>query len=368
MSAYEDLKQRVRGEPQRWLVTGAAGFIGSNIVETLLRLDQQVTGLDSFATGHRGNLEQVRALVSEAQWRRFEFVEGDIRELEACRWACRGAKYVLHQAALGRVVRSIEDPLSSHQSNVSGFVNMLIAARDAGVARFVYAGSSATYGDHPGLPKVEPQIGRPLSPYGLTKYVNELYADIFQRCYGLGTIGLRYFNVFGPRQDPDNPYAAVIPAWIAAMIRGTPVYMNGDGTTTRDFCYVGNAVQANLLSATVDNPDAVNQVYNIAANEQTSLAELFETLRALLARRFPHVAAVTPEYRDFRRGDVKFSRADIGKATRLLGFRAAMRVAEGLEKTVEWYADRLAAEEAPRKKRADMVPPEQPAARAHHTA
>ena len=347
MCAYEDLKQRIRGNPERWLVTGAAGFIGSSLVETLLRLDQQVTGLDNFATGRRDNLEQVRAGLSEAQWRRFEFIEGDIRNLETCNRACRGARYVLHQAALGSVVRSIEDPLSSHQANVSGFLNMLIAARDAGVGRFVYAGSSATYGDHPGLPKVEPQIGRPLSPYGLTKYVNELYADIFQRCYGLGSIGLRYFNVFGPRQDPDHPYAAVIPAWIAAMIRGTPVYLNGDGTTTRDFCYVGNVVQANLLAATVENPDAVNQVYNVAANEQTSLAELFEMLRALLARRYPHVQSVVPEYRDFRVGDVKFSRADIGKAKRLLGFRAAVRRAKVLAASASSRLAQAAATNAP---------------------
>ena len=368
MSAYEDLKHRLRADSRRWLVTGAAGFIGSNLVESLLRLDQPVTALDNFSTGHRHNLEQVRAAVSDSQWRRFEFIEGDIRDLDTCRWACRGARYVLHQAALGSVVRSIEDPLSSHQSNVTGFVNMLIAARDAGVARFVYAGSSATYGDHPALPKIEPQIGRPLSPYGLTKYVNELYADIFERCYGMGSIGLRYFNVFGPRQDPDNAYAAVIPAWIAAMIRNAPVYVNGDGTTTRDFCYVANVVQANLLAATVDNPDAVNQVYNIAANEQTSLNDLFQMLRALLARRFPHVESIQPEYRDFRQGDVKFSRADIGKARRLLGFRAAVRVQQGMERTVDWYAGRLTQAAEAEEVSPKMIPAAQPATPTHHTA
>jgi UDP-N-acetylglucosamine/UDP-N-acetyl-alpha-D-glucosaminouronate 4-epimerase len=368
MSAYEDLKHRLRGDAQRWLVTGAAGFIGSNLVETLLRLEQQVTGLDSFATGHRDNLEQVRAAVSDAQWRRFEFVEGDIRDLDMCRWACRGARYVLHQAALGSVVRSIEDPLATHQANVTGFLHMLIAARDAGVARFVYAGSSATYGDHPALPKIEPQIGRALSPYGLSKHLNELYADIFERCYGLGSIGLRYFNVFGPRQDPDSAYAAVIPAWIAAMIRNTPVYVNGDGSTTRDFCYVGNVVQANLLAATTANPDAVNQVYNIAANEQTSLNELFEMLRTLLARRYPHVLQIAPTYRDFRQGDVRFSRADIGKARRLLGFRAAVRVPQGMERTVDWYAARLMAEPAPEPETAPMVPTAHAPTPTHHTA
>src|SRR5439155_8019068 len=271
MTAYEKLRTGLKRKPRAWLVTGAAGFIGSNIVETLLGLDQKVVGLDNFATSKKKNLEELKALVAPAQWSRFNFIAGDIRDLKVCQRACRGADYVLHQAALGSVPRSIEDPLNSNESNVTGFLNMLVAARDHRVKRFVYASSSAIYGDHPGLPKVEAVIGGPLSPYAVTKYVNELYADVFARCYGVETIGLRYFNVFGPRQDPDGPYAAVIPKWIAAMMKNIPVQINGDGETSRDFCYIDNVVQINLLAATTTNPKAVNQAYNVALNEQISL-------------------------------------------------------------------------------------------------
>ncbi len=341
MKSYEDVLEGIRSRPRTWLVTGAGGFIGSHLVESLLMLDQTVIGLDNFATGKRDNLEQVREAVGEARSRRFRFIEGDIGSAKTCRKACQSVEVVLHQAALGSVVRSIEDPLASHATNVTGFVNMLAAARDAGVARFVYAGSSAAYGDHPRLPKLESHVGKPLSPYGLTKYVDELYADIFARCYGFPSIGLRYFNVFGPRQDPDGAYAAVIPKWIAAVIRNETVDINGDGTTTRDFCYVDNAVQANLLAATIDDPAAVNQVYNVALNEQTSLNELFTMIRELLAPRFPHARALRPVHRDFRQGDVRYSRADICKARRLLGYRPAWRVLPGLERTIEWQVARL---------------------------
>lgn len=338
MTTYEALRARLTGGPHTWLVTGAAGFIGSHLVEALLELEQKVIGLDNFATGQRRNLQQVRAAVGDIRWRRFRLIEGDIRVLDTCREACRAVDYVLHEAALGSVPRSMADPLTTHECNVTGFLNVLLAAREAGVARLVYAGSSAVYGDHPGLQKVESELGRPLSPYAASKYVDELYAEIFARCYGFPAIGLRYFNVFGPRQDPNGPYAAVIPLWIAAMIRNDPVCINGDGETARDFCYVDNVVQANLLAATVEDPAAINQVYNIAVSGKTTLNELFEIIRSLLEPRYPRVRNVKPAYRSFRPGDVRLSQADIGKARRLLGYQPLWRVREGLARTIDWYA------------------------------
>ncbi|GFE58645.1 SDR family oxidoreductase [Geobacter sp. AOG1] len=336
-SVYEVLKQELKSNPKTWLVTGCAGFIGSNLLEQLLKLDQAVVGLDNFVTGKRRNLDEVASLVSKEQWARFRFIEGDIRDLATCREACSGVDYVLHQAALGSVPRSIDDPITSNASNVTGFLNMLVAAKDAGIKRFVYAASSSTYGDHPGLPKVEDTIGRPLSPYAVTKYVNELYADVFARCYGMESIGLRYFNVFGPRQDPDGAYAAVIPKWIASLLRGEPVYINGTGETSRDFCFVQNAVQANLLAATVDNAEAVNQVYNVAVNARTSLVELFNLLRDGLAERRPALKECQPVFRDFRAGDVLHSQADIGKAGRLLGYAPTHTIGRGLDEALGWY-------------------------------
>jgi len=329
-----------------WLVTGCAGFIGSNLIETLLEKGQRVVGLDNFATGFQHNLDQVEAAVGAQKWANFRFIRGDIRSLETCHEACKGVDYVLHEAALGSVPRSIDDPIASHESNVTGFLNMLVAARDAKVKRFVYAASSAAYGDHPGLPKVEETIGRPLSPYGAGKYMNELYADVFGRCYGLQTVGLRYFNVFGPRQDPDGAYAAVIPKWIAAMLRDETVYINGDGETARDFCYIDNVVQANILAATVQNDEAVNRVYNVALGDQTSLNQLFTSLRELLQERDPDFNCAPAVYRDFRAGDVRFSRADISKATKLLGFKPTVRVHDGLERALEWYVASLSPERA----------------------
>ncbi len=326
---------------QTWLVTGCAGFIGSNLIESLLQRGQKVVGLDNFSTGFQHNLDQVEAAVGRETWKRFRFIEGDIRSLDTCREACKGVDYVLHEAALGSVPRSIDDPIASHESNVTGFLNMLVAARDARVKRFVYAASSAAYGDHPGLPKVEEIIGRPLSPYGAGKHMNELYADVFGRCYGLETVGLRYFNVFGPRQDPDGAYAAVIPKWIAAMLRGETVYINGDGETARDFCYIDNVVQANILAATADNAEAVNRVYNVALGDQTSLNQLFASLAELLAARDASFDCAPPVYRDFRPGDVRFSRADISKATNLLGFKPTVRVDDGLERALDWYVASL---------------------------
>ena len=342
MSAYQELLVRLPAEPKTWLVTGVAGFIGCNLLERLLTLDQRVVGLDNFATGHRRNLEQIRAAVTPEQWNRFRFIEGDIRRLEDCRAACAGADYVLHQAALGSVPRSLEDPLTTNAANIDGFLNMLVAARDARVARFVYAASSSTYGDHPALPKVEDVIGKPLSPYAVTKLVNEQYAEVFARVYDFRSIGLRYFNIFGAHQDPNGAYAAVVPKWVSAMIHGEPVYINGDGETSRDFCYIANTVQANLLSATADHPEAANQVYNVAVGDRTTLNDLFRAIRDNLAWRFPHLKDLQPTYRDFRPGDVRHSQADISKARRLLGYEPSHRIAEGLAEAMDWYVEDLA--------------------------
>jgi UDP-N-acetylglucosamine 4-epimerase len=358
MSAYSDLLTRLPAEPKTWLITGVAGFIGSNLLETLLKLNQRVVGLDNFATGHQHNLDEVQSLVTPEQWANFQFVEGDIRNLEDCRRVMTflplpqagedtphsspltphsPVDYVLHQAALGSVPRSIEDPITTNQNNIDGFLNMLVAARDANVKRFVYAASSSTYGDHPDLPKVEDKIGKPLSPYAVTKLVNELYADVFARTYGFKTIGLRYFNIFGQRQDPKGAYAAVIPKWIDALIKSEPVYINGDGETSRDFCYIDNTVQANLLAATTKNPDAVNQVYNVAVGDRTSLNDLFEHLRSNLARHYSHLESAKPICRDFRAGDVRHSLADIAKAGKLLGYLPNHRIGEGLKEAMVWY-------------------------------
>ena len=342
MRTYEDVLELIAIEPRTWLVTGVAGFIGSNLLEKLLVLGQKVVGLDNFSTGSRDNLDLVKKIVGDARWQNFHFIEGDIRNLETCRLACNSVGVVLHQAALGSVPRSVADPIGSNDNNVTGFLNMLVAARDAGVSRFVYASSSSVYGDDPQLPKVESRLGKPLSPYAVTKYVDELYAANFASNYGLSAIGLRYFNVFGPRQKPDGAYAAVIPAWILAMLKREPVYINGDGETARDFCYVDNAVQANLLAAMTDDAAAINEVYNVALNAQMSLNSLFDTLRTLIGVHFPETLATRAIYREFRQGDMRFSRADIGKAHRLLGYHPVWPVQRGLKKTVEWYITRLA--------------------------
>jgi UDP-N-acetylglucosamine 4-epimerase len=337
MTSFDRLKAELAAAPETWLITGVAGFIGSNLLEALLKLDQRVTGLDDFSTGKRPNLEQVRALVPSEQWKNFRFIEGSICDPEACRRACAGAGIVLHQAALGSVPRSMELPLAAHAANATGCLEMLEAARAARVRRFVFASSSAVYGDHPGLPKVEDHIGAMLSPYAATKFINEIYAWTYGRAYGCESIGLRYFNVFGPRQDPDGAYAAVIPKWIAALLRRERVTINGDGETSRDFCFIANVVQANLLAATTRHPDAVNQAYNIAVGERTTLNELFRLLQDGLRRRDPSMPEQSPIYRDFRPGDVRHSLADIGKARRLLGYEPAHRTAEGLDLAMDWY-------------------------------
>jgi UDP-N-acetylglucosamine 4-epimerase len=340
-AAFDALKTQLLAEPRTWLVTGVAGFIGSNLAEALLLLDQRVVGLDNFATGHPKNLDQVQASVGPERWARFSFTDGNICDLATCHSLCRDVDYVLHQAALGSVPRSLEDPLATHAANNTGFLNMLVAARDAKVKRFVYAASSSTYGDHPGLPKVEDVIGKPLSPYAVTKLVNELYADVFGRCYGMESIGLRYFNIFGRRQDPEGAYAAVVPKWVASMIHNEPVYINGDGETSRDFCYIDNVIQANLLAATSQHAEAANQVYNVAVGDRTTLNQLFEAIRALLAPKYPHLAGFKPHYRDFRAGDVRHSLADISKARTRLGYEPTHRIGEGLAEAMDWYVGDL---------------------------
>lgn len=326
---------------RHWLVTGVAGFIGSNLLETLLRHDQQVTGLDNFSTGHRHNLEEVRSRLTPEQWSRFRLIEGDIRDQKTCVTACQGVELVLHQAALGSVPRSITDPLLTNANNVTGFLNMLVAAKDCGVKRFVYAASSSTYGDHPGLPKVEDVIGKPLSPYAVTKYVNELYAEVFLKTYGLDSVGLRYFNVFGQRQDPEGAYAAVIPKWFAGLLRGDEVWINGDGETSRDFCFIDNCVQANILAACAQNPEVPGQVFNVAFGQRTTLNELFYLIRDEVAKFMPACGESTPSYRDFRAGDVRHSLADISKSHRLLGYAPEFDVREGLARAGAWYAQHL---------------------------
>jgi UDP-N-acetylglucosamine 4-epimerase len=331
------IKTQLKQSPKKWLVTGVAGFIGSNLLEELLSFGQTVTGIDNFFTGHGYNLEDVKSQVGENAWKRFSFIEGDIRNLKDCQKVCENIDYVLHQAALGSVPRSIDDPISANQSNVDGFLNMLVASRDAKVKRFVYAASSSTYGDHPGLPKKEDIIGRPLSPYAVTKYVNELYADLFARIYGMECIGLRYFNVFGRRQDPEGAYAAVIPRWIGELMNNKTPVINGDGETSRDFCYIDNAIQANLLSAITENPDAVNQVYNIALGSRTTLNELFNMIRELLGDYDAHIKNIAPVYGPFRPGDVKHSQADIEKAKNLLEYHSTHDVKKGMVETVRWF-------------------------------
>lgn len=335
MTAYQKLFETLPEHPKTWLVTGVAGFIGSNLLEHLLKLNQQVVGLDNFATGHQHNLDEVQSIVTPEQWNRFRFVEGDICNQADCEKACEGVDYVLHQAALGSVPRSIKDPATTNAANITGFLNMLVAARDAGVQSFTYAASSSTYGDHPALPKVEENIGKPLSPYAVTKYVNELYADVFAKTYGFNTIGLRYFNVFGKRQDPNGAYAAVIPKWTASMIQGDDVFINGDGETSRDFCFVENAVQANLLAATAPAA-AKNEVYNVAVGDRTTLNDLFNALQSALAENGKPYEK-SPVYRDFRAGDVRHSQADISKVADKLGYAPEYRIMDGIATAMPWY-------------------------------
>jgi UDP-N-acetylglucosamine/UDP-N-acetylgalactosamine 4-epimerase len=335
MSSYNKIIKVLMSDPRKWLISGVAGFIGSNLLETLLRINQNVIGIDNFATGHKKNLDEVKSLVSDVQWRNFKFIEGDIRSMADCHNACHNVDYVLHQAALGSVPRSVKDPISTNETNINGFLNILVASRDAEVKSFTYAASSSTYGDHPDLPKIEDVIGKPLSPYAITKYVNELYAGIFYKNYDFKSIGLRYFNIFGPRQDPNGAYAAVIPKWISSMLKDEELIINGDGKTSRDFCFIDNAVQANILAAVANDNDK-NEVYNIALGDQTSLDELFAIIRDSLAS---HSRAYErlPVYGDFRVGDVLHSKADIGKAIDRLGYHPTHKVRQGINESISWF-------------------------------
>ena len=335
MTRYEEIQEQLRNSPKKWLVTGVAGFIGSNLLEKLLLLNQKVIGLDNFATGHQHNLDEVKVIVSESQWDNFNFIEGDIRDYEICVKAVSGVDYVLHQAALGSVPRSIADPITSNAANITGFLNMLHAAKEENVQSFTYAASSSTYGDHPALPKVEENIGNPLSPYAVTKYVNELYAGVYDRTYGFKSIGLRYFNVFGKRQDPNGAYAAVIPKWTASMIQGDDVFINGDGETSRDFCFIDNTVQMNILAATAPE-EAKDEVYNVAVGDRTTLSDLYSSIKAALAIYGIQVTKA-PVFCDFRAGDVRHSQADISKAKTRLGYLPQYRVLQGVELAMPWY-------------------------------
>jgi UDP-N-acetylglucosamine 4-epimerase len=336
MLAFDKLIIQLRDEQKIWLITGVAGFIGSNLLEALLQLNQRVVGIDNFSTGKQRNLDEVKTLVDSKQWSNFKFIAGDVRNIEDCKSACSGVDYVLHQAALGSVPRSLADPIATNASNIDGFLNMLVAARDAQVASFVYAASSSTYGDHPALPKVEGIIGKPLSPYAVTKLVNELYAEIFTKCYGFDSVGLRYFNVFGKRQNPDGAYAAVIPKWTFSLLSGEDIYINGDGETSRDFCFIDNVIQANLLAATTENSEARNQIYNVALNARTSLNQLYVLIKENLSLNC-ELAYSKLIYRDFRSGDVRHSQADISKAQKLLGYAPSFTVAKGLNVAMPWY-------------------------------
>lgn len=336
MSAYQQTLSELKAAPRRWLITGVAGFIGSNLLEGLLGAGQNVVGLDNFATGRKQNLEQVKAAWAGHPGR-FSLLDGDIRDAAICRRACAGVDFVLHQAALGSVPRSLAEPQLAHDVNVNGFLNMLVAARDQKVRRFVYASSSAVYGDSQTLPKRESDLGQPLSPYGATKQINELYAGTFSRCYQMQIVGLRYFNVFGRRQDPNGPYAAVIPRWIHAMLRQEPVIIFGDGRQSRDFCHVTDVVQANLLAATFRQEQASHEIFNVAAGTRTSLLELFEILGRKLSPDREHARQGQPRHEPARPGDVPHSHADIGKAQRRIGYEPSHSLAAGLDEAWAWY-------------------------------
>lgn len=334
---FEKVCSQLRERPQRWLVTGVAGFIGSNLLETLLMLGQKVVGLDNFSTGKRQNLEQVRAITGEKLYSNFKFIEADLCDLDVCRSVAAGVDIILHQGALGSVPRSIEYPEDSHAANVTGTFNIFLAAKEKKVKRVVYASSSSVYGDDPTLPKVEHKIGQPLSPYAATKLIDEIYAGVFARVYGLEVIGLRYFNVFGPRQDPEGPYAAVIPKWISSMLNGEDVVIYGDGETSRDFCYIANVVQANILAATTENKDALNRVYNVAVGERTTLNQLFNIIKEKLEKSDAAIKIKPPVYADFRPGDIRHSLADISLARTYLNYEPTHSLSDGLGEALEWY-------------------------------
>ena len=345
MTRYEKLQNNLLDNQSTWLITGVAGFIGSNLLEKLLILNQKVVGLDNFDTGFQHNLDQAiedaEKFTGKSLRSNFIFINGDIRELNDCKKACLGVDYVLHQAALGSVPRSIEDPINTNKANIDGFLNMLVVCKDADIKRFVYAASSSTYGDHPDLPKVEDKIGSPLSPYAVTKLVNELYASVFSKTYGFKAIGLRYFNIFGKRQNPNGSYAAVIPKWASAIINKEVIFINGDGETSRDFCYIDNAVQMNLLAATSEDEISTDQIYNVALNDRTSLNKLYQMIEEGIVRRTEGLEKQNQIYRDFRPGDVVHSQANISKAKDLLGYDPKYRISDGMEEVIDWYIENL---------------------------
>ena len=345
MTKFEHLQEYLTNNQKTWLVTGVAGFIGSNLLEKLLILNQKVVGLDSFDTGYQHNIDQALQDVQNTTGKdlsnNFYFINGDIRNSRDCNQACDGVDYVLHQAALGSVPRSIEDPLGTNEANIDGFINMLVASRDAKVKRFVYAASSSSYGDNTDLPKIENIIGNPLSPYAVSKLVNELYASVFAKNYDFKTIGLRYFNIFGKRQDPNGAYAAVIPRWIASVLNNEDVYINGDGETSRDFCYIDNAVQSNILAAMTENNEAIDQIYNVALNDRTSLNDLHRMIEDKIIQRVQDIEKKEPIYRDFRPGDVRHSQASVDKAYKLLEYRPKYKISDGLDETIDWYINSL---------------------------
>lgn len=341
MTKYKILQEYLKDNQSTWLITGVAGFIGSNLLEHLLSLNQKVIGLDNFDTGYRDNMDHAIQDACQLAGKNlnlnFKFIEGDIRNISDCKQACEGVDYVLHHAAIGSVPRSIEDPIGTSEINIGGFLNMLIASRDAKVKRFVYAASSSTYGDSPDLPKVEDVIGNPLSPYAVTKLANELYANVFANSFNLQTIGLRYFNIFGKRQDPNGAYAAVIPKWVESILNREDVFINGDGKTTRDFCYIDNTIQMNLLAATTVNPQAINQIYNVALNEKTSLNDLYQIIEEGIIKRVNGLEKKQPIYRDFRAGDIRHSQACIEKAKKLLGYQPEFNISNGMDAAIDWY-------------------------------
>jgi len=337
MTKYEKVKEDLKNNSKTWLVTGVAGFIGSNLAEQLLKLNQKVVALDNFATGHRYNLEKIKSAVSDAQWSNFTFHEGDITDYEFCKSITQNVDIVLHQAALGSVPRSIDNPIVSNASNATGFLNILTAAKDNGVKRFVYASSSSVYGDSPELPKVESRTGNLLSPYAVTKMLDELYGGVFEKTYGMETIGLRYFNVFGKRQDPNGAYAAVMPKWIGQILNGEDVYINGDGETSRDFTYIDNVVQMNILAGTTPNEKAFGEAFNTAAGGRETLNNLYSAITSGLKQELPELEIKEPIYRDFRAGDIRHSNADISKAKEILGYEPTHTLEEGLKESIAWY-------------------------------
>lgn len=344
MKNFEEISSYLKKNQHTWLITGVAGFIGSNLLEALLKLNQKVVGFDNFDTGYQHNINEaisdaaisLKSTQAEVS-KNFKFINGDIRILNDCINACKKIEYVLHHAAIGSVPRSIQDPIYTNKANIDGFLNMLVSANEAKVKMFVYAASSSTYGDSKELPKIEDRIGKPISPYAVTKLVNELYADVFNSVYGFNSIGLRYFNIFGKRQDPNGAYAAVIPQWINRILNNQSIYINGNGKNSRDFCYVENVIQINILSALSENKNSHNEVYNVAFNDRTSLNRLHDLINSELLKKLPNLDSNKPIYREPRAGDIMHSLADISKAEKMLNYKPEYNIEHGLNLTIDWF-------------------------------